>query len=156
MPKATQNATQSDRQARALRMAHDYLAGELKKAKRGEAATVTPRRARTAMNAIEDALEGMGAPSARRRRKPPGISRGELVRSVLRDLRESGAWSTAADLAQSVAVMHRLRDEQSLCQRLEERISKACGSLERDGCLVRDTPLTPGYVPTRPRWQLAD
>jgi hypothetical protein len=91
-PKATQNATLSDRQARALRIAYDCLAAELKKAKRGEAATVTLRRARSAMNAIPDVLHGMRTSPSRKKRTPPGISRGELARSVLRDLRESGAW----------------------------------------------------------------
>lgn len=65
MPKATQNATHSDRQARALQIAYEYLVGELRKANRGEVATVTLRRARSAMNAIADALLGMGVPPPR-------------------------------------------------------------------------------------------
>jgi hypothetical protein len=91
MTKATQKATPSDRQARALRIAYDYLAAELKKAKRGEAATVTLRRGRSAMNAITDVLHGAGSSPSRRKRKPLVISRGELARSVLRELRVPGA-----------------------------------------------------------------
>jgi hypothetical protein len=63
MPKATENATPSDSQVRALRIAYDCLAAEVKKAKRGEAATVTLRRARSAMNAIADVLHSTGAVS---------------------------------------------------------------------------------------------
>lgn len=155
MPKATQNATPFDRQVRALWIAYDCLAVELKKAQRDEPATVTLRRARSAMNAIADVLRGMGMSPSRKKRTPPGISRGELARSVLRELRESGAWSTAADLAQSVAVMHGLDLAQDLHQRLEDRVSRACRNLERDGCLLRDTPIVPGCVPTQPRWRLA-
>jgi hypothetical protein len=138
-----------------MRITYDYLAAEVKKAKRGEEATLTLRRARSAMNAIAGVLRGMGASPSRGNRKPLRISRGELARSVLRELRESGAWSTAAQLGQSVAVMHGIDLDQDLYQRLEGRVSKACRSLERDGCLVQDTPIVPGYAPTQPRWQLA-
>ena len=155
MPKTTQIATPSNREVRALRIAYDGLAAELKKAKQSEAATVTLRRARSAMNAIADVLNGRGTSPSRKKRTPLEISRGELARSVLRDLRESRAWSTAADLAQSVAVMHGLNLDQDLHQRLEYRIARACKNLEHDGCLLRDTPIVPGYAPTQPRWQLA-
>jgi hypothetical protein len=157
MPKQTRKATPpSNRQMRAMRITYDYLAAELKKAKRGEDATLTLRRARSAMNAISDVLHSSGASPSRRQRKPLGISRGELARSVLRDLREWGAWSTAAELAQSVAVMHGLDLDQDLYQRLEGRVSNACRSLERDGCLLRDSPIVPEYVPMQPRWRLPD
>ena len=140
---------------------YQRLAGEILKARSGEAVFIAPEEAKAAMGHVLATLEFLGVKVDRRklkaRRTRPQIgllSHGGIRRGILKALKASGSWMSYDEIVDSILHTSCIELPVERRRHFQQKIREAVFNLRGTGLIQCEHTISAGDGSRRQRWRL--